>query len=251
MAYHRPSSQFSLWKTTFSLVFIYLLIAEAAISKISYKRPVLTENKHQKKPIGMFEKSTTNQDIFSSDDVTPTTNNSPTTQLPLLKDNVESSTDATLSLTTEKERILKSTTVPTKIVTKQRKCFRLSTNRLTTTTTNTTDIVPCTCGIFLNSQFTKGSPNPPRGEAVISNTVDRTFACNGVGQKQCQTKCLEQIVRHLPNSANILCAALDHDIHKQRAYLFTKNCQDVWINTNLTAGREYCCKNGEPYSCKS
>ncbi|XP_061396920.1 follicle cell protein 3C-1-like [Musca vetustissima] len=115
---------------------------------------------------------------------------------------------------------------------------------------NTTELVPCTCGIFLNTQFTKGSTDPPRGEAVVSNSLDRTFACNGIGQKHCQTKCLEQIVRHLPNSANILCAALDHDIHKQRAYLFTKNCQDIWVNTNLAAGREYCCKNREPYNCK-
>lgn len=34
-----------------------------------------------------------------------------------------------------------------------------------------------------------------------------------------------------------------------QAYLFIKNCKDEWINTNLSAGREYCCKDGSPYKC--
>ncbi|XP_061392737.1 follicle cell protein 3C-1-like [Musca vetustissima] len=246
MAFHKPYNQITLWKIFFCTSCIYLLAAEAAISQITYKKTNLAEDKTLKKPLGINDKSTTTSIPLTSSDTTTSPNEL------TLKSNLESSTALTLSLTTEEnDEILKSTTSaavgPKKILTKLKKNpSRVTTNR----STNTTELVPCTCGIFLNTQFTKGSTDPPRGEAVVSNSLDRTFACNGIGQKHCQTKCLEQIVRHLPNSANILCAALDHDIHKQRAYLFTKNCQDIWVNTNLAAGREYCCKNREPYNCK-
>lgn len=93
-------------------------------------------------------------------------------------------------------------------------------------------------------------------------------------------------MKHLPNSSAILCASIDRDCHKERvsthtqinfyiflfeiiletelfhtlklydlnyiswqAYLFIKNCKDEWINTNLSAGKEYCCKDGTPYKC--
>ncbi|KAH8409107.1 hypothetical protein KR009_007573, partial [Drosophila setifemur] len=105
--------------------------------------------------------------------------------------------------------------------------------------------VPCTCGVFLSSQIPNGLPTAP----LIHQELDRMFPCNAIGQKQCQTKCLEAIVQHLPNSANIVCSALGHDCHKQRAYLFIKNCHNQWVNTNLQAGREYCCRSGLPYRC--
>ncbi|XP_054731041.1 uncharacterized protein LOC129239525 [Anastrepha obliqua] len=109
--------------------------------------------------------------------------------------------------------------------------------------------VPCTCGVFLASQIKRGAKEPPEGTPVITNELDRTFPCNQIGQKQCQTKCLEAIVQHLPNSASILCASLNRDCRKERAYLFIKNCRNQWFNTNLAAGREYCCRNGQPYPC--
>ncbi|XP_022211745.2 follicle cell protein 3C-1 [Drosophila obscura] len=105
--------------------------------------------------------------------------------------------------------------------------------------------VPCTCGVFLSSQMQHGLQEAP----LIHQELDRMFACNAIGRKQCQTKCLEAIVQHLPNSANIVCSALGHDCHKERAYLFIKNCHNQWVNTNLQAGREYCCKAGVPYRC--
>ncbi|XP_034476760.1 follicle cell protein 3C-1 [Drosophila innubila] len=105
--------------------------------------------------------------------------------------------------------------------------------------------VPCTCGVFLSSQIKNGLPETP----LIHNEMDRMFPCNAIGRKQCQTKCLETIVQHLPNSANIVCATLGHNCHKERAYLFIKNCHNQWVNTNLQAGREYCCKEGVPYRC--
>lgn len=75
----------------------------------------------------------------------------------------------------------------------------VSTTEISQDTTSTLDTeessedLSCTCGIFLNSQFTKGSKDPPKGEPVISNILDRNFPCNPIGQKQCQTKCLEQV----------------------------------------------------------
>ncbi|XP_016980280.1 follicle cell protein 3C-1 [Drosophila rhopaloa] len=105
--------------------------------------------------------------------------------------------------------------------------------------------VPCTCGVFLSSQIPNGLPTKP----LIHQELDRMFPCDAIGRKQCQTKCLEAIVQHLPNSANIVCSALGHDCHKERAYLFIKNCHNQWVNTNLQAGREYCCRGGNPYRC--
>ncbi|XP_067635744.1 uncharacterized protein Fcp3C [Eurosta solidaginis] len=119
----------------------------------------------------------------------------------------------------------------------------------TTATTESNHPVPCTCGIFLTSQFKRGTGEQPQGTPVITNELDRTFACNSVGQKQCQTKCLETLVQHLPNSATILCASMNRDCRKERAYLFIKNCRNHWVHTNLAAGREYCCRDGKPYNC--
>ncbi|XP_036318240.1 follicle cell protein 3C-1 [Rhagoletis pomonella] len=124
-----------------------------------------------------------------------------------------------------------------------------SSKRTTSTTTESGRPVPCTCGVFLTSQIKRSSKEQPEGAPVITNELDRTFPCNAVGQKQCQTKCLESIVQHLPNSANILCATLNRDCRKERAYLFIKNCRNQWFNTNLAAGKEYCCRNNQPYPC--
>lgn len=57
------------------------------------------------------------------------------------------------------------------------------------------------------------------------------------------------MVKHLPNSPAILCGSIERDCHKERAYLFIQNCNSTWINTNLSAGREYCCKDSLPYKC--
>lgn len=61
--------------------------------------------------------------------------------------------------------------------------------------------------------------------------------------------CLFQIAKHLPNSPVILCGSIDRDVYRERAYLFIQDCKGTWINTNLSAGREYCCKDGSPYKC--
>nr|CAD7260731.1 unnamed protein product [Timema shepardi] len=109
--------------------------------------------------------------------------------------------------------------------------------------------VPCTCGVFLSGQFTKNSQEPPKGHPALLHEHPDPFPCNIWGNKQCTNRCLDIIVKHLPNSPTILCGSIDRDCHRERAYLFIKNCNNTWINTNLSAGREYCCKDGAPIKC--
>lgn len=109
--------------------------------------------------------------------------------------------------------------------------------------------IGCVCAIFLSGQFKKNSKEQPKGSpALIHEQID-TFPCTPVGNRLCTNKCLDTIVKYLPNSPAILCSSIDRDCHKERAYLFIKNCKNEWINTNLSAGREYCCKDGAPYKC--
>ncbi|KAJ8680589.1 hypothetical protein QAD02_016376 [Eretmocerus hayati] len=116
-------------------------------------------------------------------------------------------------------------------------------------TTSETSVISCTCGVFLSGQFKKGSKQQPKGNPALLHEQSDLFPCNNVGNKMCTNKCLDVIVKHLPNSPTILCGSVDRDVHKERAYLFVKNCKDEWVNTNLSAGREYCCKDGHPYKC--
>lgn len=109
--------------------------------------------------------------------------------------------------------------------------------------------IGCLCGVFLSGQFKKGTKEQPTGNPALLHEHPDSFPCNPLGNKLCTSKCLDVIVRHLPNSPALLCAAIDRDCLKERAYLFIKNCKDEWINTNLSAGREYCCKDGLPYKC--
>ncbi|KZC11245.1 Follicle cell protein 3C-1, partial [Dufourea novaeangliae] len=107
----------------------------------------------------------------------------------------------------------------------------------------------CTCGIFLSGQFKKGSKEKPNGNPALVHDQPGIFPCTPSGNRQCINKCLDTIIKYLPNSSTILCSSLERDCSKERAYLFIKNCKHEWINTNLSAAREYCCKNGAPYKC--
>ncbi|KYN18758.1 Armadillo repeat-containing protein 7 [Trachymyrmex cornetzi] len=115
--------------------------------------------------------------------------------------------------------------------------------------TNTEQSTGCACAIFLSGQFKKGSKEQPKGYPALIHEYPDPIPCTTIGNKHCVNKCLEIIVKHLPNSQAVLCASIDRDCHKERAYLFFKNCKDEWINTNLSAGKEYCCKDGMPYKC--
>ncbi|KAH8291684.1 hypothetical protein KR018_005598, partial [Drosophila ironensis] len=235
------------------LLVVVLLAVHLDASKIAYKKPLYGKSNHIKekrlksKPIKL-EATTIGPTEESVEFVIVTTPKASmeirtTTELDGTTKAEESSTDFADSMTT----------------------LSGSSSELATTTTQSSSLtntipspptpeaetaqdsqpVPCTCGVFLSSQIPNGLPTSP----LIHQELDRMFPCNAIGRKQCQTKCLEAIVQHLPNSANIVCSALGHDCHKERAYLFIKNCQNQWINTNLQAGREYCCRNGVPYRC--
>ncbi|KAL9881410.1 follicle cell protein 3C-1 [Glossina fuscipes] len=109
------------------------------------------------------------------------------------------------------------------------------------------DQVPCTCGIFLGSQLK--SQNITNNSALIISELNRFYNCDKRGQMRCQTNCLEQIMQFLPKSDRIICASSSDDLLKEKAYLLIKNCDNYWINTKLTSGHEYCCKDGKPYKC--
>ncbi|XP_033228286.1 uncharacterized protein LOC117180079 [Belonocnema kinseyi] len=109
--------------------------------------------------------------------------------------------------------------------------------------------IGCYCGVFMSGQFKKGSKEQPNGNPALLQEHSETFPCNPVGNKICINRCLEIFVKHLPNSQAILCGSMGRDCVKERAYLFVKNCKDVWINSNLSPSREYCCKDGNPYKC--
>ncbi|XP_032664687.1 uncharacterized protein LOC116841176 [Odontomachus brunneus] len=116
--------------------------------------------------------------------------------------------------------------------------------------TNSSEPIGCVCAVFLSGQFKKGSKEQPKGYPALLHEHPDSFLCNAVGNKLCTNKCLDVIVRYLPNSAATLCASIERDCYKERAYLFIKNCKDEWMNTNLSAGREYCCKDSLPYKCR-
>lgn len=151
------------------------LCIDSAITKIAYKKPIHLKEKTYKK----VQKDITIDDIQTTDttmtliskeeqdeDIQNTTPYSKETSLPTETDSFE---------TTSKED---STTTA---------------NNVKATFSTQQNDLSCTCGIFLSSQFVKGSPEPPKGEPVISTTLERSFQCNPIGQKQCQTKCLEQV----------------------------------------------------------
>lgn len=64
---------------------------------------------------------------------------------------------------------------------------------LTAATTGNTELTPCTCGIFLTSQFKKGSTEQPTGNPVLMSEINQVFPCNVAGQKMCQNKCLDSV----------------------------------------------------------
>ncbi|XP_014214304.1 follicle cell protein 3C-1 [Copidosoma floridanum] len=126
-----------------------------------------------------------------------------------------------------------------------------STDTITTSTTTTTaaTAIGCSCGVFLSGQFNKGTKEQPKENPSLLLEQPEKFPCTNAGNKLCMHKCLENIVKYLPKSSSILCASIDRNCFKEKAHLFIRNCKNEWINTNLSAGREYCCKDGNSYKC--
>lgn len=127
--------------------------------------------------------------------------------------------------------------------------IKLKASNSTLDVTTTESPIGCTCGIFLSGQFKKSSKESPTGNPVLIYDQFETFPCTLNGKRLCINKCLDTILKYLPNSSAIICGSIERDCYKERAYLFIKNCKSGWINTNLSAGREYCCKKGAPYKC--
>ncbi|EAT44732.1 AAEL003927-PA [Aedes aegypti] len=112
------------------------------------------------------------------------------------------------------------------------------------------DNVPCSCAIFLTGQFNKQNRSePPRGNPGIQMELLQHYPCSATGNKQCSNRCLEAILKHLPNSPALICGTIDRDCFRERAYLFYQNCAPRWVNSNLSAGREFCCQNDRPVRC--
>ncbi|XP_052890135.1 follicle cell protein 3C-1 [Anopheles moucheti] len=122
--------------------------------------------------------------------------------------------------------------------------------RLADVQRNSASNVPCTCAIFLTGQFNRfNRTEQPKGNPGIQLELMQHFPCTTSGNKQCANKCLDSIVKHLPNSQNVICATIDRDCFRERAYLFYQNCAPRWVNSNLSAGKEFCCQNDKPMRC--
>ncbi|EGK97055.1 AGAP013361-PA [Anopheles gambiae str. PEST] len=122
--------------------------------------------------------------------------------------------------------------------------------RLADVQRNSATNVPCTCAIFLTGQFNRfNRTEQPKGNPGIQLELMQHFPCTAAGNKQCANKCLDSIVKHLHNSQNVICATIDRDCFRERAYLFYQNCAPRWVNSNLSAGKEFCCQNDKPMRC--
>lgn len=60
-------------------------------------------------------------------------------------------------------------------------------------TTTSSDLTPCTCGIFLTGQFKKISHEPPKGNPALQFETETVYPCNPAGFKMCQNKCLDSV----------------------------------------------------------
>ncbi|XP_026323325.1 follicle cell protein 3C-1 isoform X2 [Hyposmocoma kahamanoa] len=118
------------------------------------------------------------------------------------------------------------------------------------------DIEPCQCGVFMSQQVgikdgRRSKPRgPPKGEPVVTyETEEPSLPCGSVGFKHCISKCLDVILKYLPRAGPVICGAVERDVHRERAFLFIKNCGGDWTPTNFSAGKEFCCTDGQHHKC--
>lgn len=55
----------------------------------------------------------------------------------------------------------------------------------------------CTCAVFLNGQFVRGSRKPPTGYPPISAELEEQFSCDPAGIKHCLNRCVENVSEQL------------------------------------------------------
>ncbi|CAG4963303.1 unnamed protein product [Parnassius apollo] len=118
------------------------------------------------------------------------------------------------------------------------------------------EIEPCQCGVFMSQQVgikegRRGRPRgPPQGEPVVTYDTDSaSLPCGSSGFKHCVSKCLDVILKYLPRAGPVICGAVERDVYREKAFLFIKNCGGDWSPTNFSAGKEFCCKDGEHQKC--
>ena len=117
--------------------------------------------------------------------------------------------------------------------------------------TSTSSQYPCSCGIFLTGQFNSSRKESPKENPSLMQELQLHLPCTEKGNKMCINRCLDAIVKHLPNAQEVVCAMTDRDCYRERAYLFYQNCSPDWVNTNLSAGKEFCCVEGKSVKCNS
>ncbi|KAM3966596.1 follicle cell protein 3C [Aphomia sociella] len=118
------------------------------------------------------------------------------------------------------------------------------------------ELEPCQCGVFMSQQVgvkegRRTRPRgPPQGEPVVTYDTDSpSLPCGTGGFKHCVSKCLDVILKYLPRAGPVICGAVERDVHREKAYLFIKNCGGDWTPTSFSAGKEFCCTNGEHHKC--
>ncbi|XP_026764569.1 follicle cell protein 3C-1 [Galleria mellonella] len=121
---------------------------------------------------------------------------------------------------------------------------------------NYDELEPCQCGVFMSQQVgvkegRRSRPRgPPEGEPVVTYDTDApSLPCGGGGFKHCVNKCLDVILKYLPRAGPVICGAVERDIHREKAYLFIKNCGGDWMPTSFSAGKEFCCTDGQHHKC--
>ncbi|KAJ2943806.1 hypothetical protein O0L34_g8126 [Tuta absoluta] len=121
---------------------------------------------------------------------------------------------------------------------------------------NMEDVEPCQCGVFMSQQVgikegRRGRPRgPPDGEPVVTYDTDEpSLPCGSIGYKHCINKCVDVILKYLPRAGPVICGAVERDVHRERAYLFVRNCDGNWKSTNFSAGKEFCCTDGQHHKC--
>ncbi|XP_073945817.1 follicle cell protein 3C [Choristoneura fumiferana] len=117
-------------------------------------------------------------------------------------------------------------------------------------------VEPCQCGVFMSQQVgikegRRGRPRgPPQGEPVVTYDTDApSLPCGSAGFKHCISKCLDVILKYLPRAGPVICGAVERDVHREKAFLYIKNCGGEWTPTNFSAGKEFCCTDGQHHKC--
>ncbi|CAB3231371.1 unnamed protein product [Arctia plantaginis] len=120
---------------------------------------------------------------------------------------------------------------------------------------NEEELEPCQCGVFLSQQVglkegRRSRPRgPPQGEPVVTYDTDSPSLPCGSGLRNCISRCLDVILNYLPRAGPVICGAVERDVDREKAFLFIRNCGGEWTPTSFSAGKEFCCTNGEHHKC--